>query len=477
MTTKPPNTSFSERRLQHALTYVSDYWMPFNSDLCRQILTKLDAGQYHSQQDSIVLDIQGDLSLFLYCIRRLRSQINNETARALASPVDLLHQSSLAQLQEILENDIPTATAHLYEQGGELQIDRIREAILSISSAEVLSQHSGIDRETAYSAALFRQLGLTLVAWNYPLVYRQSLLRLRSGDQLELRLAETLGFTPTTLALRLLSEWGFRSKEYDHFGLKDGANEHPTDINCSLVKLCKVGEALARAQHPETYPDARNDWDLAIREITSQLGADGIEQIQERYEENIENYVSFMPHLFESGLMTHYEKDYPSESTSNPYLTRCRPRVRRALATFYSQLDKQKLTTVQLRQLVFRIFPLGGFTGGCVYTADPGNFLLIPQLTVGNVRLRKITAIDYSLSKSHADAIALAYESSEAILEYNKSDRGDLFTGIAGLFGYSQNIGVLYLEIPGIHLSNPQEKPLIHFNAFRFALGDCFILV
>ena len=102
--------------------------------------------------------------------------------------------------------------------------------------------------------------------------------------------------------------------------------------------------------------------------------------------------------------------------------------------------------------------------------------MLVPQLELGDLQLRRYEPVDYSVVVARSDIVAVAYQIQEPVIEYREGDDGVLLTGIAGLFGASQRMGVLYLEIPKGVSPHPDSEIMLHFNALRYALNHCLNL-
>jgi hypothetical protein len=91
---------------------------------------------------------------------------------------------------------------------------------------------------------------------------------------LDEELSKELGFTPALLAMRVLRPENPAKPEgeiapgEEDWGMYD--------------ELCSIGEALARAENPETYPSAQNDWKQANQYLNDNAGSGALELIKER---------------------------------------------------------------------------------------------------------------------------------------------------------------------------------------------------
>ncbi|MCB0321498.1 MAG: HDOD domain-containing protein, partial [Bdellovibrionales bacterium] len=449
-----------EKRLLRAVSHVSDYWFPVNERLLSEIRSELDGIDGDEGLASIVQKIQADQSLFFHCLKELSSLVSKEGEGSSRDPVMLLHDAGIEELRRILDPENGKISVLSYDSGSTEQLARFHETLVSATTAQTLAESYGVDESAAYSSAMLRQLGLTLIAWNYPGVYHSVVSDLQSDDSIDARMSAKLGFSPHLLAIRLLESWGL-SSDYSHrLGLIDelAAPRDPIAIAMAdtLAELCRVGECLARAHHPEIYPSARSDWEFAQREVTSRIGEDGIRIIKEKLDDVLEVYNDFMPEVFDHGLDGLYEltENYDSYSPidrdleRNPFLSCCKPEVSRSIRTLYRSLENITDAAVSVRAFADNVIPTARFSGGAIYTADPSIMMLIPQFSFGDMQLRLAHGVDYSLVLSNADLVALAYQNAEPVVEFQMSQDSQVITAIAGMFGGTQRVGVLYLEIP-----------------------------
>ena len=116
--------------------------------------------------------------------------------------------------------------------------------------------------------------------------------------------------------------------------------------------------------------------------------------------------------------------------------------------------------------------PRTEFIGGCVYTIDPGLMLLVPQLEIGMNELRDFKPVEYSVVASGQDIISMAYQGNELVRSYKVSKGNQAISAIAGVFGRSQRVGVLYLEALMPSDAKVEAQQSIHFKALIWALND-----
>ncbi|MCB0330905.1 MAG: hypothetical protein KDD70_14640 [Bdellovibrionales bacterium] len=480
--------SLAERRIEKALGHVSDFWIPVNDLLLSEIRSEVAEATDEAVVPEIIAKLKGDFSLFFHSLRKLAGLIRESDGEVeTKNPISLLEEGGLQALKAIFSSD-ENISRLSFDSGSDAQLARFHEVLVSAASSVSLAESYGIDKDAAYSASVIRQLGLTLIAWNYPGIYQEVVSTLGRSSSLEEQLSRRLGFSPQLLAIRLFQLWGFEPSFATIHGLYDpamkGEEELKEAMADTLVELCRVGETLARAHHPELYPSARSDFEEASQIITARLGPKGLRIIQEKVEELMETYYTFMPEVYDYGLENLYELPEevqaavaPGEIERNPFLACCTPEVGRAIRRLYTHIDGGMDPAVTTRVLVDDVIPIGKFSGGCVYTADPSIMMLMPQFPFGKLKLRKLEGVDYSVVLSNADMVSLAFQDAEPVVEYKVTEDGQVMTAVAGMFGGTQRVGVLYLEIPEMVSDFVKDEQVLHFQAMRYALVECLRLM
>lgn len=483
-------TLLAEQRLERVIGHVSDFWLPVNQELLKEIRQEVTHATDDLATPAIISKLKGDVSLFFHSLKKLAELIQN-SGREITSdnPIQLLEEGGIAGLREIF-SDSGEITRFTFEEGTEAQLSRFHEMLVSASTSVALAESYGFDEEAAYTAAIMRQLGLTLIAWSYPGIYQEAILSLgkNPNSSLEQEVAKQLGFTPQLLAIHLFRRWGFDESYCSRYGLRElqpteEADDFSGEEFANIAELCKVGEALARAHHPEIYPKSRYDLVEALHVISSRLGDSGMQFVREQIDHSTAIYQTFMPDICKCGLADLYALPEVvghdaelSELRRNPFLNCCSPEMGRAVRRLYTHIDGGLEASVCTRVFVDEVVPVARFQGGCVYTADPSIMMLIPQLPFGELTLREPVGVDYSVVLSSGDLISLAFQDLEPVVEYKKSQNGQLCTAIAGMFGGDQRVGVLYLEIPELVSDFVRDEQVLHFQVLRYALVDCLRL-
>ncbi|MFM1846906.1 MAG: hypothetical protein RL417_380 [Pseudomonadota bacterium] len=483
MDNKSREKLFADRRVDRAVDYVSDRWFPVNPELLERIKGDLSEGVYDNDIPALFSDVRQDFSLFLYCLRELSIMLRAIGAELPPNPHDLFVGAGIERLKEILSIDELAVSHHRLKSITPSQQSRLEEALLSASTAQVLASIHHLDGNTCFSAALLRQLGLTLIAWNYPNVYERAVQSLAETGDLDVAITTILGYSPSLLAVRILEHWGLHEDllaaieplEADWFESEAlvGATAAPT-----FASICTVAEALARANHPDVYPSAERDWARAESVISRQLGPDGLRVIRTIFLESCAGYVGVIRSIFRGGTMLDPEyRQFSYRHTGlvqrNPYIDQCRPHLAKRLTSFYEDIARStEISQQQLLTLAQEIIPAAGFSGGVVYTIEPTMLRLIPQLTFGKPLIQSNEWVDTQVL---SEPVARAFESITPITNEYLID-GNRLVSIAGVLGYSQRVGVVYLEIPRQSFVQSSAAFLTHFKAITQSFNECLKL-
>ncbi|HQH29027.1 MAG TPA: HDOD domain-containing protein, partial [Oligoflexia bacterium] len=318
----------TEESLERALEHVSQGWLPAQRSVLERIQHQLEAGDYNNDRPKLLRDLKEDFSLYLYCLKELSVMLNQHAqapeqnwrltengAPPKQTPVEILHNSELDAIRRVLGKSAADISQHVFDEMNDFQALRLRESMLSASTAEILAESVQVDSEVAFSCGLLRQLGLALISWNYPRVYARAMETLTAETTLDALLKRALGFSPSLLGLAFARRWNLSDdvlialgdrkaqiaarKPFGPEQEKDKLNNTPDSVGATLAKICEVGEALARANDPQHYPTALADWQTAQEVIASHLGPRGIAAIYSRTQEYLREYSRRVPEVAE----------------------------------------------------------------------------------------------------------------------------------------------------------------------------------
>ena len=478
----------NERRLLRAQKHVNEYWFPANPKLVQRIRAGLDGGAYDLDIGFLIAEVKTDFALLTYCLREITRLLNSENIPIPdnAGFADIIELAGLKKVKRILDVAPENISSHSVDHISEEQALRLQEAMISASTAEVLSENNNLGADIGFSAALTRQLGHTLISWNYPSVYQRCLSSVSATKTLDTLLTESLGFSPQLLAYVIIEEWGLHGNLRDIL-LEDSktqrTGEELSSTASTLKKICSIGEALARANDPEHYPSAERDWEEVKVALEETLGYEGIKLIQEKVKLNCESYMSLMPEMFKRSENINPDtqiNDFIENSLlrNNQFVKHCPPRLRKRFKNFYTLVHPGEIAREALAFLVKEIIPFAGFNGGFIYTLDPTSMQLVPRTKIGTSVEKDMQPIKYDPATPDSDPVSTAFGCSVPIVQSSVSNSllNDRTALVAGAVGNSPKIGVLYLELPSELLAGTEHNMLLHYKAIRQALNDCFII-
>lgn len=479
----------SERRLGEAFKYVARGWMPVQAPVLKDVQRKLAGKLYEGRPNDLIADLRNDFSLFTYCFRQLGQKVAGEDR--LRSPLDLLRSRSHRELTEIFGVGGNEVSSHDFIGMKEVQLMRLKHQLVSCATVELIAEKQGIDVDVAVMAALFRQLGVALVAWNYPSTCAKALSTYGGGPadaplHFDDEISTIVGFDPHRLGKEFLLSWNadpvmrLALARGDAEEEDEEIDESTRELGDGVRRMCQVGEALARTNDPNFYPRAVQRWREVEGEVIYFLGQDGLDRIREHLVERYAHYVGFAPKLLGAALSPQRQVDVVNKHyaekryAANEHAQRCPEPVKVAFKGVYDSITQNRVSTVALNGLVGEVVPKAGFLRGCVYILDPKRMVLVPRLRLGETREYRPVSCACGGERSHP--VSEAFHCSMPIVEENVFLNGDFVSHVTGKFGNIDKVGILYLEMTEALREVDRENRLLYFKAIRQCLNDCLNL-
>lgn len=462
----------SERRLDRALQHVIKPWFPINHEVLFLVRKRFGDGDYAKAPGELLQDLKSDFALFTLVVKELLQVGKSEGApgATLHNPVELIKWAGPVRINKILSDEKKLPAIHSLHWSEPFQISRLRETAISASTASLLSEKRNLDPEMGFARGVVREIGLNLIAWNYPTLYSRVIEKLQAGQILDDELSKELGFTPTLLAVRIMRP------DVDDNDPQVEEVERQWNL---YDDLCEIGEALARAEHPDTYPSAENDWEKARDFLTETLGADAIQLVKGRAHEHAQQYEKTLPDTFGAVGAFNPERDIRVHNKmarviDDALLKQCPQQVQGVIKELYADMDGDRVDRLVVEKLIKQVIPAAGFTGGCVFVIDPTSLSLRPRTVIGRVALRSTK--DVALDPAD-NAVAALTNTEPLIIQSTHGLPDDMLAGIYRALGEQRKVGVLYLETPSVgSLGAERAKALATFEAMRRALSDVLLL-
>jgi hypothetical protein len=459
-----------------AAGHVAKSWFPINRNNLEQIRSGLSTGRYN--KSAIIADIKSDASLYLLCVRKL-AQMAKDGGFGGLTPSELIENAEFETISTIISSPIESDINHKFSTMSDVQAARLMESVLSASTVEALSNTKNLDGELGYSCALLRQLGLTLIAWNYPHVYRRALENSGiTNTNLESEIQKVLGFTPSSLAVLVTQEWNLSPLVSEVIG--NSENNQISTKAADILELCRIGEALARANDPENYPSALQDWNTAEEEIEKLLGRNQMDSIRELIARNLRAYSDAAPKLFRIPTTENIPSkicslEYSKKLlTKNDYIEKCSPLLKMQLKELYASFAANEISRDSVHKLVKEIIPSAGFERGCIFMFEPSSNSLVPVLKIGAMpeHLCGVVTLDQTVSRENTIAVGFY---SQNIVKQTKLTKDGVVeaTWFCGALGETNRTGVLYLEANSSLMTKADTAPQSYFMAIKKCLADC----
>lgn len=476
------SSDYQERRLARAVEHVSKHWLPYNPSVLETIRCGVAEGRYELGGEFLLVDLKQDLGLFSYCLREILQERRAANAvHMLKNPEDCFEGISSAQILSLLGKAERGLASHSLQDTKDSQAAQLRFTVLSAAAAEVLASRTELDSELAFVASLFRQLGLLLVAWNYPTVFdraQRSVSRTRSLDD---ELEAQLGFSPELLGHAVFKDF-LPSPELELAVMGASSVEAPPDEIArtaeQLAEICRVSEILAQANDPERYPQAQSTWPEAREAIGKSLGADGMRLIRDAVARYSAAYREVSGPLF--GDLAEIDPERKIEQVrrigtlrTNPFVERCPLHIRQRLVEFYSKLHEGLDARSAVSALLAQVIPVTGFEAGLISTIEPNRMELVPRLKFGEIQLRRVVPLPYGDRRATDDPLlaALALPT-----PYVSRTEGVGRAFIVGGLGGEKAIGVFYAECSTELLDRAEFEPLIVFKGILRSFEDALRL-
>ncbi len=477
-------TRTSTRRLDQAIEYVARTWFPANPEVLERIRNRADSGKYEDDFELLLNDLKSDFAIFSFMLKELRGFYPDDAKEI--DPIKLMRSMNRKDLLKLITIPSDAISSHSFQEMEKAQANRLKHFIWSCSTSEMLADKSEAtcSAEQVFTVAVVRQLGLNLIAWNYPSIYGRVLQSLKEGAEGELDqlLADQIGFEPIELAAALTYPEKLNSELTDILGMTRPSDENGmSDTALMQRKLCEIGEAFAILNDPESYPTGTPAARTSIQEIEEILGPGGTDSIVKSIKSRYVSYIATNPDFIATD-----NANERARQNINPYgkalynrnshAQRLPDNFKDRLAAVYGMVMKGQVSTDGIQQLVSDLIPFAGFSRGCIFLLEQREYVLIPRLRIGNDNLKRYKAVSCMDSGLQNNPIYEAFYSSFPIKQSGAVYLGDTTSLIAGVLGTTERAGVLYLEMPdGVANSTLMDVNVV-FKALRQCMNDCLNL-
>ena len=474
--------SDGRRGMAEALTHVGKGWFPANSAVLNLVRGRMRDGSYEGQVSLLFSDLKKDLSLFTFCLKQVGKVIDGPVKHR--SPAEILGSLEVEKIAEIISLAESSLGLHSIDPTQKAQVMRLRHSIVSSSTAEVLAEKAKLDSNQAFLLATVRQLGLNLVAWNYPRIYAKALVSAGKGEgELEELLFKTLGYSPLELGVKSSLDWCHHADTRavlfsDDFAGGLGNDSQVTQQAEKYREFCEAGELLAKLHDPEFFPKAAARWQGVSQGIERLLGPTALQVIQSRAEQQGSSYLNLLPGALkldfspETALRDAIGSLCQRLFEQNGYAVKCPTLFAEQFRSVYRQIAPGQPSPAAIKALVEIVIPSLGFVRGCVYLVDQKKLQAVPMLRIGDATIDRYRSLSCGDSGKAAHPVVEALSYSAPIVQEDVFLNGDQVSHVTGVFGNEEKLGVLYLEMSPSLRTSDRQQTILYFKAIRETLND-----
>jgi hypothetical protein len=471
------------RRVDDTISHLSSNWFPVNPDLLKLVKEKTKGGIYSRDRDELVNDVKQDPALFVYCARNLKN-LSKDSTKGL-DPLNELRKLEDEKLETLFNVTPSKVSTHHLTNISKHQARRLQFSLVSTHTAEALASEMDLSTEQAFSSIAFRQLGLNLIAWNYPRIYDQAVKKQRQKDySLDLELQKFLKVTPARIGLHFATSWGM-NPEIKH-ALSPRMTSSPAEEQqeqtsysappLNMQALCELSELYAQLKDPFTYPQAEDKWESMEPFINKVVDPHVFEKADEKVHDIISTYddnstsISSLPLIEEFQFTEGYYSTRGKELfQKNSYVKRCPEHIQKMFFEVYQKFGQSEVAVEAIKQLVDSLIPAVGFKRGCLFLRNKEDLSLKPALRIGDYLLSEYE----KLLKDKESDIASALTSLVPTRKDGTGITGKTVTQISCSLNNPEHPGILYMELSEESSQATDHDTLRLFKAIKQTFNDC----
>jgi hypothetical protein len=457
-----------ERNIDRVVRYVETMWLPYDRSWVRSARMRLSKGEISADSSELTDALLRDPGLFGFCLRSLpllenggRSIRADERENLPA----LFRTLSRAEWLRLLPTEVDPPTVHVFERCSHAQAVRLREISFTLSASQMFAANYETDPEVAMSCSMLRQLGMALIAWNYPTLYATAVTRPSAQEGIDRVLTRRLGFSPAFLAITLARKWGVSARLLRGMGRRDEAQADTDPDGDRLDRLCKLGESLAMARSPQLYPDRRHDWEEGLVIAEQILGSGALEKIAARASERSAAISQILP----ASTVSKDRNFLPPSMVGHPTTLQTK------VLEFYQELPHLD-TGVALRKLIEELAPIAGCSATAIFLADPTSGELSAEVTFereqGCAHFDIHRPVRFDMGEVDQNIVSRAFLT-DMVISNDSIGSGE--TRIVAVAGRLEPGAVLYVEqaVSLLSATNTESTPRQTFELMRHIAMAC----
>ena len=471
----PPNP-----KVEETIKHISKGWIPVHPHIL-QVAKEITQRKNGIDRTLLTLNVKSDPGLYVFCARSVK-QFSTPEAK-ISDPLELLQKLEEEKLCALFNVSEKELSIHQIKDSSRAQALRLQHSLVSSKTAETLAAHVKLPDDLAFNAASFRQLGLNLIAWNYPRIYARYALKPQMDQrELDTEILKILGLTPLQIGARFAGAWETTPKVRELIttsSTKSIGTEESKKSNSpiELSKILEISELFAKRRDPKHFPNAEVLWEKEQESLSKIFSLDLFEEIDEGVKETLSIYSKVAESIFSLPLGPQkveirsgdVSQKAAALAAQNRYFARCAAKVQIELLQVYEKVEDSKLSVGAISALVDGALPRIGFARGCLFLLAKNGRTLVPALRIGNRPLA-----EYSDFLKEPDNGVQASPHNAAPFEGDGIGiTGKLAHHISGSLDARKNMGVLYLEVSDEDETSIGEMLPVIFKAIRIVLHHC----
>lgn len=478
-------------QLEKATSLVTELWFPFDRSILASINNQLSEKSFEEVRSKITTDIQSDLSIFLLCLKEFSALVGEKYEIKEDDAIrDYFSEMTEYEFKEVIKRVSSFRIAHRMDDATEIQRQRMTEMHVSGLATKEISRAKDISSEVAFNSSVLRQLGATLIAWNYPTIYEKVVSRTHTQASHDQDLKRSLGFSPMMVGAAVANRWNlspFYTRVLGGVSLVNtlkgplALTRDQKDFADSIVKICEIGEALARSTNPELFSSAVEDLEFATEYISDVIGDDGVKKILIAARNTLQGL---------KGKSLDRALDNSSESlkrkianvqfskgllAKNSYIDELSADVRVSVESLYNKISPDGSVAEYVTIYTKEVIPKTIFSSIAVFLFDPFEDSLYPSLLLGKSKILVPKSIQLAGRNDAYNIIRAGFGLKTPLKEEQMTGEGQEVIALACALGMDQPIGVFYAEIPVTEQTESLDS-VRYFKAMKYLLADCLRL-
>ncbi len=475
----PPN-----QKAENTIKHLAKGWLPINTILLNSVKESI-RDKSDIKRDLLIASVKKDPGLFLYAARSLKHV--SPDVRGQHDPIAELRVLEYEKLNTLFDVRSTQISVHNFKDASRLQALRLQHSLVSLTMTEKLAAQTQVPTDRAFMVCSFYELGLNLIAWNYPHIYSRYMARLRSNiTEANAELRNVLGLSAIDIGSRFASNCEAHPEVRSTLAALSVGHAPTLDtplktqsLSQALVKIVQISDLYAQVKDHVHYPKALSTWAALDHKLTDSFPPHVLGEVDAQVIQALSTYTAFSDVIASLPLATSKTHSIealapsltePELLTSNPHLLKCSEQVRKTFASVYSHIERDKFSLNAVRVLADEAIPALGFVRGCLFFLSADNRTLTPALRIGD----RLLAEYHDFFSDPDRGVVVSPFNSTPFKSHGIGICGKSTSQVAGAIDSTRYFGILYLEVSEEATLDPSHNPTLLFKAIRKAINDAF---